>query len=187
MTHLTEQAIRASFIKLLAERPLDKITVREIAADCGISRNTFYYHYHDVYDLLEKMFAVEEERMLADMRDVSTMRQGFVEATRFAIENRRAIYHIYNSVSRDALTRYLYNSAAICMHRYVVGQCGDELPAEQDLNDLVFLLASMIEGVIINIMREGLTRDVEALIDNATRILDGTVKLSLENCRKAES
>lgn len=185
MSHLTEQAIQASFMKLLNERPLDKITVREIAADCGINRNTFYYHYHDIYDLLDKTFALEEERMLSDVRDVSTMRQGFVEATRFAIENRRAVYHVYNSVSRDTLTRYLYNSAAIHMRKYIMSQCDDEnVPSEQDLNDLVFLFASMIEGVIINVMREGLTRDVETLIDNATRLLDGVVKLALDNCRK---
>lgn len=184
MTHLTERAIRESFMKLLNERPLDKITVREIAADCGISRNTFYYHYRDIYDLLDATFALEEERMLADMRDVSTMRQGFVEATRFALENRRAVYHVYNSVSRDTLTRYLYNAAAIHMRKYIVSQCEGELPCEQDLNDLVFLFASMIEGVIINVMREGLTRDVETLIDNATRLLDGVVKLALENSGK---
>ena len=91
MSHLTEQAIQSAFIEMLAERPLEKITVREIAEACGISRNTFYYHYHDVYDLLEKMFQVEEERMLGDLQDISTMRQGLAEATRFALENRQAI------------------------------------------------------------------------------------------------
>ena len=182
MSHLTEQALQAAFIGLLNERPLDKITVRDITDACGVSRNTFYYHYHDVYDLLEEMFAKEEERMLSDLRDVSTMREGFTEATRFAMENRQAIYHIYNSMSRDMLTRYLYSSAAIYMRRYVTGQIGERDVSEQDLADLVFLLASMLEGAIINIMREGLSRDVEGLIDNATRLLDGTVKLALDNC-----
>lgn len=184
MSHLTEQAIRATFIQLLSEQQLDKITVRQITDACGISRNTFYYHYHDVYDLLEKMLSAEEERMLADMQDISTMRQGFTEATRFALENKRAIYNIYNSMSRDALTRYLYNSAAIYMRRYVLSQCRGDMPSEKDLEDIVFLLASMIEGVIINIMREGLTRDVELLIDNAIRLLDGMVRLALDNCKK---
>ncbi|MBR0405214.1 MAG: TetR/AcrR family transcriptional regulator C-terminal domain-containing protein [Eggerthellaceae bacterium] len=186
MTKFTEQAIQAAFIDMLAERPLDKITVREIAESCGISRNTFYYHYHDVYDLLDTLFKSEEERMLADLRDVSTMRQGLVEATRFAVENRKAIYHIYNSVSRDMLSSYLYKSASIYMRRYVTGQCGDYELDEKDLEDIVFLLASMIEGAVINILREGLSLSVESLIDNATRLFDGTVKLAIENCRKSK-
>ena len=184
MSHLTEQAIQQAFIAMLAEKPLDQITVNEISRACGISRNTFYYHYHDIYDLLARMFAIEEERMLADMQDIATMRQGFVEATRFAIENRNAIYHIYNSVNRDMLSNYLYKSASICMRRYSIGQDGASELTDKDLDDLVFLLASMIEGAVINILREGLSLRVEDLVENATRLLDGTVKLAIENCAK---
>ena len=42
MLQLTKKAIVNSFIKLLNEKPLDKITVKSIAEDCGINRNTFY-------------------------------------------------------------------------------------------------------------------------------------------------
>ena len=44
MTQFTSKAIEESFIRLLNERPLDKITIKDIVDDCGISRNTFYYH-----------------------------------------------------------------------------------------------------------------------------------------------
>ena len=89
MSHLTEQAIQATFIRLLNERPLDKITVRDLADECGISRNTFYYHYHDIYELLEKMFEGEKERMLQDMQDISTIRMNidnFDEAYNMLLE-----------------------------------------------------------------------------------------------------
>ena len=184
MSHLTEQAIQSTFRRLLNERPLDKITVRVLADECGISRNTFYYHYHDIYELLELMFENENKRMLSDMQDISTMRQSLTEATRFILENRMAILHIYNSVNRDILERYLYQSSAIYLRRYVEGQIGDDPISDQDLDDLVFLLSSMVEGVIINILREGISRDLEMLIDNAIRLLDGTVRLALDNCRK---
>ena len=44
-------------MRLLNERPLDKITVREIAAECGISRNTFYYHFEDMNGLARTVAA----------------------------------------------------------------------------------------------------------------------------------
>ena len=47
MASFTKKAIRESFMRLLAERPVDKITVKDIVLDCGIARNTFYYHYRD--------------------------------------------------------------------------------------------------------------------------------------------
>ena len=44
MPNFTKKAIRESFIKLLNERPLNKITVKDIVEDCGVNRNSFYYH-----------------------------------------------------------------------------------------------------------------------------------------------
>ena len=70
MSNLTEKAIQEAFVKLLNERPLDKITVREIAGECGINRNTFYYHYHDIYDLLESLLHLEEKRIVANVATI---------------------------------------------------------------------------------------------------------------------
>lgn len=53
MTQFTSKAIEESFIRLLNERPLDKITIKDIVDDCGISRNTFYYHFQDITALLK--------------------------------------------------------------------------------------------------------------------------------------
>lgn len=51
MANFTKRAIRDSFVKLLNERPLSQITVKDIVDDCGVNRNTFYYHFRDIPDL----------------------------------------------------------------------------------------------------------------------------------------
>ena len=53
MSNLTKKALRETMIKALNERPLDKIKVKELVEECGVNRNTFYYHYKDIYELLE--------------------------------------------------------------------------------------------------------------------------------------
>lgn len=45
MSDITKRALEASLKKLLLQKPLDKITINDIAEDCGISRMTFYYHF----------------------------------------------------------------------------------------------------------------------------------------------
>ena len=52
MSLLTEKALAASLKKLLEKKTLDKITVKDITDDCGVNRQTFYYHFHDVFDLV---------------------------------------------------------------------------------------------------------------------------------------
>ena len=52
MANFTKQAIKAAFLELLDEKPLNKISVRDIVERCGINRNSFYYHFQDIPSLL---------------------------------------------------------------------------------------------------------------------------------------
>ena len=60
MPNFTYNAIKASFIKLLSERPLSQIKVKDIVADCGVNRNTFYYYFHDIPSLIDRLYAREK-------------------------------------------------------------------------------------------------------------------------------
>ena len=50
MAKQTQKFIMSTFMQLLERESLDKITVRDIVEECEINRNTFYYHYSDIYD-----------------------------------------------------------------------------------------------------------------------------------------
>ena len=64
MSDITKRALEASLKKLLLQKPLDKITINDIAEDCGISRMTFYYHFKDMYDLIEWSCVEDARRAL---------------------------------------------------------------------------------------------------------------------------
>ena len=53
MSQTTKRALSASLKNMLLQKPLSKITVNDIAEDCGVSRMTFYYYFTDIYDLVE--------------------------------------------------------------------------------------------------------------------------------------
>ena len=53
MSQFTKRALEDSLKHLLLQKPLNKITINDIAEDCGINRMTFYYHFKDIYDLVE--------------------------------------------------------------------------------------------------------------------------------------
>ena len=53
MPNKTKEALEASLKKVMLKKPLDKITIQDITTDCGISRMAFYYHFKDIYDLVE--------------------------------------------------------------------------------------------------------------------------------------
>lgn len=68
MAHLTEAAIQDAFLKLLSEQPFDKITVTQLVEECQITRRTFYYHYSDLYELLDTILRRETSARSMNLR-----------------------------------------------------------------------------------------------------------------------
>ena len=65
MANFTKKAIKETFVELLEEHPLSDITIKDIVEKCGINRNSFYYHYHDLPDLIEEIVKEDAEGTLA--------------------------------------------------------------------------------------------------------------------------
>ena len=107
MADLTKKEIKATFLRLLDERPYNQITVKDIVRECGINRNTFYYHFADLPALVETVIDEEIGRFVREQISFSSMEESITEALSFFRAHRRASYHVYNSVNRDIFDRYL--------------------------------------------------------------------------------
>ena len=78
MSQITKRALEASLKTLLTKQPLDKITITDITEDCGINRMTFYYHYKDIYDLVEWVCVEDAKRILGENKNYDTWQEGFL-------------------------------------------------------------------------------------------------------------
>ncbi len=175
----TRMMIRDTFVKMLGEMPLDKITVKDIVLRCEINRNTFYYHYADIYAILTEVFETELEKVVAEYNATLSWEEGFIMATRFALENRRAVYHVYNSLRREELERYLYNVAGGIMTSYV-DRVAEGIPAQPDDKRMIAMFyQSALTEMVIRWIAGGMKDDPEAMIRRIGRLFDGNIELSL--------
>lgn len=175
----TRMMIRDTFVKMLGEMPLDKITVKDIVLRCEINRNTFYYHYADIYAILTEVFETELEKVVAEYNATLSWEEGFIMATRFALENRRAVYHVYNSLRREELERYLYNVAGGIMTSYV-DRVAEGIPAQLDDKRMIAMFyQSALTEMVIRWIAGGMKEDPEAMIRRIGRLFDGNIELSL--------
>lgn len=184
MAQFTKKAIVESFLKLLNQKPLDKITVREIVEDCEINRNTFYYHFEDIHALLTFIVDTEVERVLADCTDIQSLEDGFIEAADFALKNKRAVFHIYNSVSRKEAERYLYSVAEAVVRRLVEKEQPSDGILESDRELLIHFYKCGLVGIVTGWLEEGMKTDPENMIRSLGRLLDGSITLALSRDQK---
>lgn len=174
----TEKAIMDTFLLLLNQNPLDKITVKDIVNACGISRNTFYYHYQDIYDLLRATFAAVVDRVLQE--NVTTWQESLRSCTSFALENRRAVYHVYRSAYREDLERSLYRVSEERMERLIRHLTAGMTVFEEDIHYLTLFYKCAVTGILLEWLNADMRGDVERMISRMGVLLEGNLRLSLE-------
>ena len=147
MAQQTKNAIRRAFIQLLNERPLDKISIKDIAEKGAVNRNTFYYYYADIYALVEDILQLEIEDFQSKLRRYDSWQEAFRDATAFATQNKRAVYHLYNSGNQETLRRYYHKVTLAAMTSYIRDQA-EGLPADdEDIRVLSEFYAAALSGL----------------------------------------
>ena len=101
MRQSTKQALSETFKILLEARTIDKITVKDIVTKCGVNRQTFYYHFRDIYELMEWTLENDIREYLSDISDFSE--------DSLIIEWKESIYHLY---------QFLYSRKKQILHAY---------------------------------------------------------------------
>ena len=103
MSNITKKALASSLKKILSKKEFNKITINDITEDCGVNRQTFYYHFKDIYDLLEWIYTNEvigKIKNLETDNPTENWQQEFLYVFEYIIENKKFVYNTYYSVSR---------------------------------------------------------------------------------------
>lgn len=183
MAKQTQKFIMSTFMQLLEGESLDKITVRDIVEECEINRNTFYYHYSDIYDLLDDVFRVETEKFMSeDIDENTTFGEEYERAACFVLKYKKAILHIYDSKKRDVLQNYLETLAFSFISRFVKKEAdGYGLP-DEDIDYITGFYTHAIVGNTLGWIKRKLPSGQEKFIARTAGTFDATVKDMIRQC-----
>jgi Transcriptional regulator len=116
------EAMKQAFIELLAENPINKVTVSEICKKAEVNRSTFYAHYVDVYDLLEKLEKeISNEMVLAFVgKQAKSMDEGFENIFKY-IKDHADFYSAYfkNADNPDIVNAVIPEAYSSAIRRLV--------------------------------------------------------------------
>ena len=179
MAETTKRALEASLKNLLLKKTVNKITINDITEDGGISRMTFYYHFKDIYDLIE--WSCEEDARLAIEGNTTykTWDQGFLNIFRAVQENKPFILNVYRSVSREQIEQYLYKVT----HKLlidVVEECARGLKVtDADKEFIADFYKFAFVGLMLDWIREDMRPDPEQIVVRLKRMIEGDIALAL--------
>ena len=183
MSQITKRALEASLKKLLLQKPLDKITIRDITDDCGINRMTFYYHFKDIYDLIEWSLIEDADRVIAGNRTLATWQQGLLRIFEAVRDNRALILNIYRSVSHEQVELYLYRLTYDLMLGVVEEQAAGMSVRPEDKRFIADFYKYALVGLVLDWVRQGMREDPQQLVDRLSQLVSGNIAAALARYR----
>ena len=183
VSQVTKRALESSLKKLLLEKPLHKITVSDITDDCGINRMTFYYHFKDIYDLVEWCCQEDASRALAGKKTYETWQQGLLQIFEAVQENKPFILNVYRSVSREQVENYLYQVTYRLLEDVVEEQARGMSVRPEDKAFIATLYKYMFVGLMLDWVKSDMKGDPQLIVDRLEQVIHGSIRAALERLR----
>ena len=165
-------AVADALLELIRRKDADKITVKDLVEVCGISRQTFYYHFKDIVDVVEWAAQQGVQRLVRKSLNAATPREALGVFVDFAVESQPLVQRLLNSQRREAMERIMVETA----RSYLEGSArewGIEPPLNQaDWQLTLDFYACGMAGLLLGSDRRT-PQDRERLANQLARLLSG--------------
>ena len=176
MPQFTKYALENSLKKLLLQKPLNKITINDITEDCGINRMTFYYHFKDIYDLVEWVCLEDAKKALADNKTYETWQQGFVRIFDAVRENKPC-------VRREQVEKYLTPLTDDLLMGVINELSAGMVVRAEDKAFIAQVYSYAFVGLMLDWIKDEMKQDPETLVNRFALVIQDDVSCALNRFR----
>ena len=183
-TNATKISLGESLKKLMQTKRLEKITIQDLTADCGVSRMAFYYHFKDIYDLVEWVCMEDGKRALQDKKTCDTWQEGISRIFEAVLENKEFITNVCRSIGRERVERYLYRFTYDIVRDVVEGKCRGTGLSEKQKDSITDFYKYGFVGTVLNWIDHGMKEDYSEIVENMSVMLYENIEHSVCNFKK---
>ena len=186
-TNTTKMALAESLKKMMLSKKLEKITINDLAADCGISRMAFYYHFKDIYDLVEWVCVEDGKKARQDKKTYDTWQEGMSQIFEAVLENKPFILNVYRSIGREKIEGYLYKFTYDLLKDVVEEKCRGIEPAEGDKAFIADFYKYGFVGIMLDWIGHEMKEDYEEIVEKMSVMLHGNFARAIRNFERVEA
>lgn len=174
MPNNTKRALGDSLKQRLKEKPLEKITITDICSGCKVNRQTFYYHFQDIYDLVEWIYLDEAGHAMGKNATYDTWMDAYLQIFEYALHEKTFAISTYHSISREYLESFLYKQTYQLLYGVVHEVSKQYAVKEEDKAFIANFYKYAFVGLILDWVGKGMKEDPHIIVNKAKNILEGS-------------
>ena len=178
MSGFTKEIIAKTFTELLDEKPMSKVTVKDIVERCGVNRNTFYYHFRDIPDVVEFILKKKWDEILEAPQEKASILECMEEMAALVRSNRKLMLNVYKSVKRDTFLFYMNEVATYIITEYFDKNMNEFNLDKREIQMLIKYYKCLFIGILIEWLDHGLEDDLGAEIREMLQLLERRPELN---------
>lgn len=180
MSEVTKRALEQSLKNLLLKKPLTKITISDIAEDCGINRMTFYYHFKDIYDLVEWSCLEDAKKALEGKKTHDTWQEGFLQIFQAVQDNKPFIMNVYRCVDRAQVERYLKPFVDNLLMNVIEEESADIAVRDEDKNFIAQIYTYIFVGLMLDWIADDMREEPKVIVDKLAILMQDSFSNALQ-------
>ena len=179
MSEITKKALAQALKELLSKKELSKITIKNITDYCGVNRQTFYYHFKDVYDLIEWIYTSEVIDEIKDDDTYESWQQGFLFIFNYILKNKNFVLNTYNSISREFVMMFLYKQTSRLLINVIEEKARNVNIKNENKKFIADFYKYGFVGIIQDWITGGMKENPENVIKKLNLILEGNFEKAI--------
>ena len=183
MSELTKRALEQSLKNLLLQKPLSKITISDIADDCGINRMTFYYHFKDIYDLVEWSCLEDARKALDKNKTYDTWQQGFLQLFEEVLENKQFVMNVYRCVHQEQVEKYLKPPVDSLLLDVINERSAGMTMRDEDKSYIAQIFSYIFIGLMLDWIKDDMREDPKMIVNRLAMLIKGSLSSIFERYR----
>ena len=171
----TKRAIGYAFKDLLKEKSFNKITITDIANNCAINRQTFYYHFQDIKDLVEWLCIDEVDNILNKNDECEKWEDKFLMIFKVVLKEKEVVENIYHSVSVEVLRTNLYRLVYPIIYSEIVEESKGKNLREEDKKFITDFYKYAFVSIVLDWIDKGMIENPELIVLKVSNLITGTI------------
>lgn len=174
----TEHKLAEALREMMQETPLDEISVVTLTKKCRIYRQTFYYHFHDIYDLLTLVYLDER---IKNISYVKSLKDLVVVIYRYYEANAAFVDASLNSAGKDLFQEFIYNNCYSTILKLVNETKDNKRILSNDRKSIARFFALAYAHSIVYYLSVFKNKSLDGLLDSFCFIKDSDLQKAVAN------